>query len=117
MKPTSGILGEVYAARYLREHGYTPVAANFTCRFGELDIVAQKDDMLVVVEVKSRLKNSIYAPVEAVDAAKISRIKLAADVYLKTVPFDGNIRFDVIEVLFNEAFEVVETNHIINSFY
>ena len=46
MKPMSGILGEVEAARYLRENGYTLMTANFNCRFGELDMVAEKDGVL-----------------------------------------------------------------------
>ena len=116
MKPMSGILGEVEAARYLRENGYTMMAANFNCRFGELDMVAEKDGILAIVEVKSRLENAWIAPIEAVDKNKIARIKLAADVYLKAEPFDGDIRFDVIEVLFNVSFEVVMVNHIQNTF-
>lgn len=116
MKPMSGILGEVMAARLLRDAGYTLLAANFSCRFGELDIVASTGDVVAVIEVKSRLENSLFAPAAAVTADKIRKIKLATQVYIKSVGYEGLVRFDVIEVLFDEQINPTKINHIINCF-
>ncbi|MBC3515812.1 YraN family protein [Neobittarella massiliensis] len=120
MKPMSGILGEVYAARFLRDRGYSLRAANFGCRFGELDIVAspsEQDDLLAVVEVKARLEGSMLRPIEAVTAQKVERIKLATRVYLQAAGLkDVQLRFDVIEVWLNEQFEVTRVEHLPNAY-
>ena len=117
MKNLSGYYGEIEAVRYLREQGYRLMAANYQTRMGEIDIVAKKDNILAVVEVKSRLDAPyLYSAAEAVDYHKQRRIQLATQRYLQQSKYDGFVRFDVIEVYFNEQMEVVKINHIQNSF-
>jgi putative endonuclease len=62
-KPSVGELGERHARRHLKRHGYRIRAKNLTCRFGELDIVAESPDRrrLVIVEVKAGT-NTNYPP-------------------------------------------------------
>ena len=69
-----GAAGEVLAARFLREKGYTLLTANYRCRQGEVDIIAADASYIVFVEVKTRQQGALYAPREAVDAAKQHRI-------------------------------------------
>ena len=117
MKSTSGILGEVETARLLRRKGYRLLRANFTCRYGELDIVAMDGDVLAVVEVKTRLQNALYPPAAAVTRQKRERIKLATGVFLAAYQLDDvQVRFDVVEVIMDERFEVVSVNHLENAF-
>ena len=61
-----GALGEQTAGRYLREHGYTICASNYQTAAGELDIVAEKDGTLCVVEVKTRQAGGFLPPSAAV---------------------------------------------------
>ena len=67
-RPSKGAAGELFAARYLREHGYQIVAANYRCRLGEVDMIAQDGAYIAFVEVKTRREDALYAPRAAVTA-------------------------------------------------
>ncbi len=94
----TGDLGEVAAARDLRERGYDVVAANYRCRLGEIDIIAENEKYLCFVEVKTRAENSRYAPADAVDFGKRKRLLAAAQLYLSQNPTAKQPRFDIVEV-------------------
>ncbi len=111
-----GALGEVYAARYLRERGYTILSANYRTRFGEIDIVAKKDETMIFTEVKTRGRGMIAQPMESVDRRKQRRLSLAAAQYLKREPPDTATRFDVIEVFLDERQQPIRIRQITNAF-
>lgn len=93
-----GKWGERTAARYLRKRGYTLLATNYSCRFGEVDIIAQKGTFLVFAEVKLRKNDSHGMPREFVTPAKQKRLLLTAQQYLAERDSDLQPRFDVLEV-------------------
>lgn len=90
--------GEDAACAYLENKGYKIRNRNWHWRKLELDIVAEKDKTLIVVEVKTRRNNSFGNPEEAVTDAKIRRIVRATDAYLKKYYIDLPTRFDIISV-------------------
>lgn len=93
-----GAIGEALAAEYLRGKGYRIIEKNFTCRYGEADLIAQDEDCLVFAEVKMR-KNARFAEArEFVDRRKQERIISTAKFYLMKHDCDLPVRFDVIEV-------------------
>ena len=96
---TIGKMGEVKIAWHYRLKGYKIIARNFSCRYGELDIVALKNDTIVVVEVKTR-KNANFAQArEFVDYHKQARIKNTTNIFLQKYSYtEYNVRFDVAEV-------------------
>ena len=111
-----GGLGEETAANYLIRKGYFIRARNFTRRGGEVDITAEKDGCTVFVEVKTRKNDRYGAPSEYVDRNKIARIRSTAAQY---PVFGGDIRFDVIEVYYEERegmFLVKQIEHIEDAF-
>ncbi len=112
----SGLWGELYAARYLRDEGYRIVTGNYRRRVGEIDIVAQKDNVVCFVEVKTRGVNPMYAPIEAVDEAKQSKIRATAGLFMKTVGGDNEMRFDVIEIILDENYNRLQLKHTENAF-
>ena len=116
MKTLPGVWGEVYAARYLRENGYRLCTANYRTRFGEVDIVAKKDGVMVFVEVKTRSTGMIARPMEAVDRDKQRKLTLAAEQYLRTEPPQTPARFDVVEVYLDAQNDPVQIEHIQNAF-
>lgn len=77
-----GNKAEDLACTYLQEHGYQIVARNFTIRGGELDIVAQKEGMIVAVEVKARFTHEYGSPEEAITAAKLQFLQRTLAFYL-----------------------------------
>ncbi len=111
-----GVWGEIYAGRYLRDNGYKIVTANFRRRVGEIDIVAQKDDIVCIIEVKTRKENSWLEPRDAVDYFKQNKIKLTADLLPKFITHECNLRFDIIEVVLNDSFEVISLRHLKDAF-
>ena len=96
---SAGNRGEAAAARCLRQRGYTLLASQWRCRFGELDLVAQdRRGTLCIVEVKLRGVGSIALPREFVDSRKQQRLRSAAELYLASGGLDAPVRFDVAEV-------------------
>ncbi|MFT4051750.1 MAG: YraN family protein [Microbacterium sp.] len=73
-KDERGRAGEERAARHLQDHGYTVLDRNWRTRAGELDIVATRDALLVVVEVKTRRTEWFGHPFEAIDKRKRDRL-------------------------------------------
>lgn len=103
-----GAWGESVAASYLRKKRYTLVAANYRCRFGEIDLIVRNRTNLVFVEVKLRKSADFAAAVEYVDRKKQARIKMAAELWLSENPTALQPRFDVVEVY---APQGLETRH------
>lgn len=95
---TPGAWGESQAARYLKKKGYRIVEKNFSCRFGEVDIIAQKGECLIFVEVKLRKDDSHGQAREFVTAQKQQRILRTAETYLAMTLEELQPRFDVVEV-------------------
>ena len=113
---TFGKLGEDCAATYLEAAGYTIVARNFRIRSAEIDIIAQRDNVLVFVEVKARSNTLHGLPSEAVTLRKQKKIIEAAGVFLQDERFcDCACRFDVVEVYLRGE-HAEEINHIENAF-
>lgn len=97
-----GRIGEELAATYLREQGYQIIFQNFYCKYGELDLVAKKNKLLVFVEVKTRTQDCYGTPAEAVDRRKRSHMTYAARTFVQRFGFHhAQLRFDVVEVRLN----------------
>ena len=115
----TGASGEDRVASLLRKSGCTIVKRNFQCRFGEIDIIAETDEYILFVEVKTRKENSLVSGVESVNAKKQQRIMLTAEEYLSKTLCDKQPRFDVAEVtVFTRADNSIgyNLNYIKNAF-
>ena len=98
-RKAAGDRGEAEVARYLRKKGYTLLASQWRCRFGELDLVARdRKGTICFVEVKLRSAGAIGLPREFVDARKQERLRTTASAYLSSHDLDAPARFDVAEV-------------------
>ena len=93
-----GAWGETLAGNYLRKKHYTLLGLNFSCRLGEIDIIAQNRRYIVFVEVKLRKDDSFAAAAEFVDRHKQERIRKTAGLWLSRYPNPRQARFDVIEI-------------------
>ncbi len=115
LKRVKGDEGELYTQKWLRRHRYKITDTNYSCRFGEIDIIAQKGEYICFVEVKTRSSNSMDRPAAAVDYHKQRRIITTAGHFLMS--FDGGLqpRFDVAEVILDNG-KVKEFNYIENAF-
>ena len=94
----SGRWGEERAARYLRRRGWHIEETNYSCRFGEIDLIASRRGILAFIEVKTRKDDSRGEAREFVTPAKQKRILSAASLYLAEHETERQPRFDVIEI-------------------
>lgn len=97
---SKGRAGEEAAAVFLQKKGYRILERNYSCRYGEIDLIAQKEQVLVFAEVKERSVSGRMDPAETVTKAKQKRIWITAQIYMQTNMPDALIqpRFDVIAV-------------------
>ena len=96
-----GEKGEEIAAKYLIKRGYKIIQTDWTCQIGEVDIVAQDGDNVVLVEVKTRRilnKDDSIMPELAVNKAKQEKYRTLALMYAALHPALTSIRFDVVAI-------------------
>ena len=108
----AGRTGEAKAAEYLRSKHYELLAAGYRCRFGEIDLIARKKELVVFVEVKLRRDSSFAAAYEAVTLEKQRKIMLTAEVWISRNQYGGQVSFDIIEVYTDDK----TIRHIKNAF-
>lgn len=102
-KKTLGLIGEDTAARLLSCEGYRIIARNYRCKYGEIDIIASRDNCIYFVEVKTRKSYDYGRPAESVTKLKQEHIRKTAVFYLNEIKAQGlsipRVRFHVIEVV------------------
>lgn len=114
----SGHWGEHIAADYLKKHKYIIIGQNYSTRFGEIDIIAEKREYIVFIEVKLR-KDSLFAEArEFVTKSKQDKIIKSALIWISKNNCEKLARFDVIEVYTpgGGASSKITINHIENAF-
>lgn len=100
-KRKTGLLGEALAAKYLKSKGFKILARNYSLPYGELDLVASKEDVIHFVEVKSvtcemsesgvsREMSLEFNPAERIDGRKLIKIENAAQAYLASRAASGS---------------------------
>ena len=108
MKKNLGRQGETIAASYLSSKGYEILHTNWYFEKKELDIIARDQDVLVFVEVKTRINEVFEKPDDLISNRKIRFIVEAADAYIKQFNLDLKARFDVIIVILGAGKPVIE---------
>ena len=95
--------------------GYRILAQNFRYLKAEVDIIAQKDNYLVAVEVKTRSSIAFGTPEEFLKPAQIQRIIKAVDYFVTSKDLNVEVRFDIIAIVLSTKKPQIE--HIENAFY
>ena len=115
---TIGNFGENEAEKFLRKNGYKILERNYTTKLGEIDIIAQKDDYICFVEVKTRSNENYGTPRDAVNYHKQKKIISVAKYYMLTKNKDMFLCFDVIVVVVNkDKTKVEKIEHIEDAFW
>ncbi len=112
---TLGKKGEEKALEFLIANGYSIIEKNYRYLKAEIDIIAQKDDILAVVEVKTRSTRDFGLPQDFVSKKKIKLMVTAIDHYLNEREWDIEVRFDIIAVIKNKKGWEIE--HLKDAFY
>ncbi|MCZ8229497.1 YraN family protein [Flavobacterium sp.] len=110
-----GKLGEELAVDFLEKEGYTILATNWIFQKAEIDILAQKEDILAVVEVKTRSSIEFGLPQDFVKPKKIQLLVKAVDAYVTLNEIDVNVRFDIIAI--HKEGKSFAIEHLTDAFY
>jgi len=111
-----GAIGENLATDYLKKHGYKIIQRNFRCREGEIDIIAQKGDCLVFVEVRTKRNTAFGTPEESVTLSKREKLISLANAYLQAYDKPPQSwRIDVVAVELGPNKKVLRLEHIENA--
>lgn len=110
-----GKLGEQMAVEYLQKNGYTILQTNWIFQKAEIDIIAQKGDVLAIVEVKTRSSIEFGLPQEFVKPKKIQLLVKAVNEYIQQNDLDAEARFDIISIYKNR--ENFEVEHLEDAFF
>jgi putative endonuclease len=110
-----GKLGEELAVEFLRKEGYEILETNWTFQKAEVDIIAQKENTLAIVEVKTRSSLDFGLPQDFVKPKKIQLLVKAVNEYVISNNLDIEVRFDIIAIHKEGKSFVIE--HLKDAFY
>ncbi|MFV0565714.1 MAG: YraN family protein [Flavobacteriaceae bacterium] len=110
-----GKKGEALAVGFLVEKGYTIVAQNYRFNKAEVDIMATKEGVLAVVEVKTRSSTDFGNPQDFVKPKQIQQLVKAVDYYVISNNLNVDVRFDIIAIVRQNKQFVIE--HLENAFF
>lgn len=110
-----GKLGEELAVEYLQKNGYKILETNWVFQKAEIDIIAQKNNLLAAVEVKTRSSKEFGLPQDFVKPKKIQLLVKAVNEYVISNDLDVEVRFDIIAI--SKAEKGFSIEHLENAFF
>lgn len=110
-----GKKGEQLAVDFLLENNYKIIERNYRFDKAEVDIIAQKDGILAIIEVKTRSSLDFGNPQDFVKPKQIKNLVKAVDEYITENNLDMEVRFDIIAIVKNG--KEYEIEHLENAFY
>lgn len=111
-----GFKGEAIAKTFLEENGYEILDENWVHGKAEIDLIVYLNKKIIFVEVKTRTSTSFGMPEDFVTEAKQKQMDLAANEYIELMNHKGEIRFDIVSVLFDKQNNYT-INHIEDAFW
>ncbi|MFA6027339.1 MAG: YraN family protein [Patescibacteria group bacterium] len=112
-----GKVGEKIAIKYLEQKNFIIIDRNFYTRWGEIDIIAEKDDRLHFIEVKTRTNLNRGRPEEAITWGKYRRAKRAVAIYLSQNNFKAVYQIDVLAILYDTVLNKAQVRFFPNIFF
>ena len=101
-----GARGEALAWNFLKKSGYSIVEKNYRTRFGEMDVIAEKEGAVIFIEIKTRRNHQFGLPAEAVDWRKRQKMIRVAESYLQQKKMENReARFDILSITWDGTTE------------
>ena len=97
-----GKLGEALARKHLEQKGYKILEQNYRTRYAEIDLVARKKDVLVLVEVRTKIGEQFGTPEETLNRRKIQKVKQNALAYAARAKWNKLYRVDAMCIVLAE---------------
>jgi putative endonuclease len=104
-----GESGETLAAIYLKKNGYTIIARNYKCRYGEIDIIAKEKNTWCFIEVKAIAKSKAESPFDTIGKKKMEHIENSAAQYVAENKLGNElVRFDAVGIRISAGKQEIE---------
>ncbi len=110
----TGQLGERIAGDYLKKNGYKVIERNYRTKYGEIDLICQKEKNLVFVEVRTKKGENFGTPEETIDKKKMRKLWGNAMAYAARNKWRGLYRVDAVCIVLKPSGEVDRLNHYEN---
>ena len=110
----TGRLGEKLASEYLKRKGYKILEQNYRTRYAEIDLVARQKDVLVFVEVRTKIGEQFGTPEETLNRWKLERVKRNAFAYAAKIRWKKLYRVDAVCIVLNDDQKVERLKHYEN---
>jgi putative endonuclease len=107
--------GEIIAVNFLQKKGFQILERNYRFKRAEVDIIGIKNDLLRIVEVKTRQSHYLAGPEITVTRKKQNAIIKVANEYIETNDFNGETQFDIISIVLNK--NALSIEHLEDAFY
>jgi len=104
MSRAKGNIAEQKACDFLFDNGYTIIERNFYSRFGEIDIIVVKDEVLHFVEVKSG--DDYEKAIQNITKTKLKKLIKTGDIYMKKAKFNQSYEYDAVIVTYDEIIHI-----------
>ncbi len=112
-----GSKGEDIAVRFLKKKGYRIIKRNYRCKYGEIDIIAERDNITAFIEVRTIQAENFGIPQDFITNIKIDHISKSALNYIKKENlFDHSCRFDLMTINFSDTLSEPKIEYIENAF-
>ena len=111
-----GKMGEKNACAFLKKNGYKILKRNYRKKYGEVDIIAKKQNLISFFEVKTRDNTEYGLACEAVTKSKQEKIIKTAQTFILENRLDGDFTFDIIEI-YHKNGNIQKIEHIENAFF
>lgn len=109
---TIGNIGEEVAQNYLQRQGCKIIERNYYSRFGEIDIIAEKENTLLFIEVKYRKNEYFSLATESITPAKQKKMRLTIETYLQKNPTTQPLRIDLITIIGQAPYKITWLENI-----
>lgn len=112
-----GSKGEDIAVRFLKKKGYKIIKRNYKCKYGEIDIIAERDNITAFIEVRTMQAEKFGIPQDFITNIKTDHISKSALNYIKEENlFDRSCRFDLMAINLSDTLSEPKIEHIENAF-
>lgn len=101
-----GNIGEEIAQNYLIQQGCKILQKNYYSRFGEIDIIAEKENTLLFIEVKYRKNERFSLAVESITPVKQEKMRLTIESYLQKHPTNQPLRIDLVTIIGTSPYKI-----------
>lgn len=110
----TGRLGEQLASDYLKKKGYKIIGQNYQSRYAEIDLIARHKDVLVIVEVRTKIGEQFGSPEETLNNKKLQKVKTNAAAYATHAKWNKLYRVDAVCIVLGKDKTVERIEHYEN---